>query len=408
MLARSQPLAHINVEQDSSRRPGASVVTSYLKNHIAAIVNFGGGGNGAEFEVYGWRLPEQGFTWTSGSESCLLFPKYDAPFGMFVELDASPQMPPGSPERQRLSVSANGTQLGAATICKRLLATFYVPPLDHTASALILTIGHTWCDAQITDAASPALSCIRLRMIVLDNPMPARSTRCSHVAVAEPATGTSLTSMALPELTSRFESLGTSCEVGFVQRRSGAEPLGLLRFAAIPLPRLLDAIDAEFAGLDQPNNLKPEGTRGWDIRDGIYQIFYHTGRRCEDVSADSLRHGEARRLRFLIRKFMASLAHPEKIFVWWQYNRVNEAEILPLFLALRRRGPVTMLWVEKDEPAGLVEEIWPGLLRARIAAFSQDKGEPDPQKSFRNWIEIMTNAWLLARPDTPSGSGAAV
>jgi hypothetical protein len=178
------------------------------------------------------------------------------------------------------------------------------------------------------------------------------------------------------------------------------EPLGLLRFAAIQMSRLIDAIDTNFAGLDQPDNLRPEGTVDWDIRDIAYKIFYHTHRKCSAVSADSLRESEARRLRFLIRKFLADLADPEKIYIWWHYSPITLAEILPLFLALRRRGPVTKLWVDRDEPAGTVEEIWPGLMRGRISGFSQDGSGVDPQIAFHGWLEIMVNALALTAPDT--------
>jgi hypothetical protein len=372
---------------------------TYLKNRVVTTINFGVGGNGIDYEIYGWHLPEPGFTWTKGGESCLRFPKYDAPFGVFVELDVSPQTWPGSPDRQPMSISANGIVVGGLTLTKKSLTAIYVPPLDYTARGLMLTIYPDKCGSEASNVPARSIAFTRVRVMVLEEPMPARSARSSSVTATEPRVASTVTSLSLKDLVSKFESLGTNCEVGFVQRISGAEPLGLLRFAAIPLSRLVDAIDANFAGLDQADNLKPEGKEGWDIRDDIYNLFYHTARRCDAISADNLRHSEARRLRFLIRKFMGNLAAPEKIFVWWQNTPVTQSEILPLFLALRRRGPVTMLWVDRDQPTGMVEEIWPGLLRGRIAAFSQDGGEPNPQRSLSYWIEVMTNSWLLTSQD---------
>jgi hypothetical protein len=364
---------------------------TYLGNHVVATVNFGRGGNGTDYEAYGWHYPEDGFTWAKGGQSCLNFPKYDAPFGMYVEFNVAPLVSRG---RQRITVSANGIIVGEFATTKGSFAAFYIPPLDFTATRLIIMIDQTGCPAE----ASVPVFCLaffRVRVVVLDEPMPRSLNRYSLVPVVDSAAVEEIVPMPLTHFVSKFESLGTSCEVGFVQRRCGAEPLGLLRFAAIPLPQLVDAIDSDFTGLDHPDNLKPEGEIGWDIRDATYKIFYHTARRCEAVSADSLRLNEARRLRFLIRKFMGHLAQPEKIFVWWQYNPITESEIIPLFLALRRRGRVTMLWVDKDESAGLVEEIFPGLLRGRIAAFLQDGGQPDPQKSDLAWLEIMVNSLLL-------------
>src|ERR1041384_3955367 len=59
----------------------------------------------------------------------------------------------------------------------------------------------------------------------------------------------------LRELMLRFESIGENCEFGLVQRRCGAEPLGLFRFASAPLPKLLAGLGARFEGLSHPDNL---------------------------------------------------------------------------------------------------------------------------------------------------------
>ena len=43
------------------------------------------------------------------------------------------------------------------------------------------------------------------------------------------------TSWSDHDLVLDFESVGDNCELGIFQRRVGAEPLGLLRFAGAPL-----------------------------------------------------------------------------------------------------------------------------------------------------------------------------
>jgi len=50
----------------------------------------------------------------------------------------------------------------------------------------------------------------------------------------------------------RFEALGENCELGFVQRHFGAEPLGLLRWAGISNASLVTALDTAFAGVGDP------------------------------------------------------------------------------------------------------------------------------------------------------------
>src|SRR4029077_19430059 len=76
------------------------------------------------------------------------------------------------------------------------------------------------------------------------------------------ATGTVLLSGAtdfatLPpdQLMMRFESLGENCEFGLAQRRCGAEPLGLLRFASAPLPVLLAGLRGRFEGMGDPEQI---------------------------------------------------------------------------------------------------------------------------------------------------------
>ena len=51
------------------------------------------------------------------------------------------------------------------------------------------------------------------------------------------------------ELVVHFESLGDNCELGLVQRRAGVEPLGLLRFAGVPLRNLVRGLNARFANI---------------------------------------------------------------------------------------------------------------------------------------------------------------
>lgn len=62
----------------------------------------------------------------------------------------------------------------------------------------------------------------------------------------------------------RFESLGQNCEFGLLQRRCGAEPLGLLRFSSVRLERLIHGIRANFEGIDAPNDVRLHCEKGRD------------------------------------------------------------------------------------------------------------------------------------------------
>ena len=64
------------------------------------------------------------------------------------------------------------------------------------------------------------------------------------------------------DLVLQFESLGDNCEFGLVQRKAGAEPLGLLRFSSAPLPRLVRALRERFDGLTDPANVRLSSAKG--------------------------------------------------------------------------------------------------------------------------------------------------
>jgi hypothetical protein len=66
------------------------------------------------------------------------------------------------------------------------------------------------------------------------------------------------------ELVIQFESLGDNCELGLVQRMAGAEPLGLLRFAGVPLRHLIRAMEARFEGMADTANIRVEPQNGCD------------------------------------------------------------------------------------------------------------------------------------------------
>lgn len=64
------------------------------------------------------------------------------------------------------------------------------------------------------------------------------------------------------ELVLNFESVGANCELGPVQRLAGAEPLGLPRFASMPVAALVPAPREQFAGLADPANVAVEVSNG--------------------------------------------------------------------------------------------------------------------------------------------------
>ncbi len=171
------------------------------------------------------------------------------------------------------------------------------------------------------------------------------------------------TGLNLAELAASFESIGDNCEFGLVQRRCDTEPLGLLRFSGSFSNDVVRGIEQEFEGIGEPEDITPtlegdDGKREFMIRERKYGLVYHTFVYEGERTIDLMRQQEATRLKFLRRKFVEEIDAGEKIFVFRRATPVPESEILPLFLALNRRRPNTLLWVVPEEPgrpSGTVE-----------------------------------------------------
>lgn len=171
-------------------------------------------------------------------------------------------------------------------------------------------------------------------------------------------------------LLSRCESLGDSCEFGFVQRKLGVDQLGLFRFTGSSDPfRIAEAIRNDFAGFAEDGDLEAGEVLGeWLVKSRAFDFVLHTGRFPYAISEDDIRRKESIKLRYLARKFLEDLQDAEKTFI----RRVeggDERGMRELFVALRERGPNRMVWITRADdanPHGTVLEIEEGLFRAYI------------------------------------------
>ena len=211
------------------------------------------------------------------------------------------------------------------------------------------------------------------------------------------------TGLTLPDLAARFESLGDNCEFGLFQRRCDTEPMGLLRFSGSFSHDVIRGIEREFDGICDPADIVPklEGNgekREFMIYERKYGLVYHTfiyeGERTPELMARQ----ESTRLKFLRRKFLEELEAGEKIFVFKSGSPIQEAQVLPLFMALNAKAPNTLLWVvpeEANKPSGTVEVTMNGLLKAYIDRFAP--GDDARDLSFEAWVRICAHAFLLHR-----------
>ncbi len=239
---------------------------------------------------------------------------------------------------------------------------------------------------------------------------PDRSLACRLEAAALEI-GPEATPVAMPpmaELMACFASLGIDCELGFVQRVFGAEPLGLFRFAGCDSRLdLLRLLETDFAGLGAPGSLSARVTRGRIVRpDGQgdeFEEFYMTDRDrhygfhtwkgpADGTEAEALAANE-RKVAYLVRKTVEDLEDGEKIWVYKDPKPVADFhQMFAIFQALGRKGPNKLFWITRmieGRPPGAVEWVAPNLLRG----YSDQPHEDAQRFDAQMWRTLCTAAY---------------
>lgn len=358
----------------------------------------------------GWHAPEQSWVWAAGDRSliCLPRPAWSDDATLYLEVNAAQRA--GSGEGQRLIVGVNGEEVGRFAIDHERPITLVCPvaqAIIDAKVAITITLDHP--DAVVPagvaldngDTRQLSFAFREVRLERLDAELQAIRSAIDH---GLPSAVTPLDTVADPAdeklaaAAGELESLGSNCELGFVQRELGVERLSLLRFAGMPLHKLWRGLETSFADLAQPGrfHLQPSGDRGEYIgRDDVYLLEYHTGQ--ADVVLDQLHAREPARLRFLARKLLDDLEDATKLFVVKADDGLQPAQIATLMRLLHRRGPSALLWVDTASaahPAGTVEAICPALFKGYVARFG-DLTQGTHTIEHRDWRKVMARALSL-------------
>ena len=201
-------------------------------------------------------------------------------------------------------------------------------------------------------------------------------------------------------LFARCESLGGTrfgCEFGMVQRRFGADPIGLLRWANISLDGLAEGIEQGFAGLDDPSQTIMEtrateqGEREYFLINRRYAYFAHTFIRASEAPADRVYTQALRRLRFLSAKLMEDVTAAEKLFVFKMPDYAGPEPAHPVLNAMRRRGPAKLLCValaDATQPAGTLQTVAPGFLVGRLSMVTDARSTAQRGMDIEGWQRV--------------------
>jgi tetratricopeptide (TPR) repeat protein len=220
----------------------------------------------------------------------------------------------------------------------------------------------------------------------------------------------------LRDMFMQMENIGDNCEFGLVQRRFGAEPLGLLRWTGTPIRSLAQAFDDDLEGIGLPENTRIALLSGdeYYTSDTRYGMRMHTFIFLGQAEPDTLLVKLCKRIQYLRRKLLDDLtAGNQKLFVYKSLFGYKSGEIELLHESLQRRGRNTLMCVklaDDTHPDGTVEQIAPTLLIGYIKRFNNDGGTW-MNTEFDSWAAISTAAYRLwhaqldldaERADTPN------
>ncbi|MGI4798734.1 MAG: hypothetical protein ACRYG8_32775 [Janthinobacterium lividum] len=349
----------------------------------ALEIKFGYPGNSFTYQGTGWSWREDGGIWMVDDESTLIIPRPQQRGDYLLELDFETLIAPGRHDFQRLGISVNGVNLSNQVLRSNTVVHCWVPwsviggPMK---SIVILTHPDGWKPAELSggegDQRVLSLYARTARLTLLTE----RRWEADHLRPSEDAQFEAIIAqqqsqdgLAVHDLMLNFESLGSNCELGMLQRHHGAEPLGLFRFSYTPLDGLLAALESDFHSAsfsDQASLVLNPKTREYELVDRLHGFEWHTWRYDGQADAAALEQQELVRLPYLVRRFYETLEDGEKILVLRDEDGpTDQAKIQRLLAALRRHGEVTLLWVSiiRDGYAtGDVEWLGDGLMHGWI------------------------------------------
>jgi tetratricopeptide (TPR) repeat protein len=353
----------------------------------------------------GFKWPEQMLVWGEGGRAVLQYEGVTQTIEQGLVIEASPQ-----PDTSvRMSVSVNDFGIGEDVFAGRARLTFRIPP--H-----VLSEGCRICIDYTPESTTVAFFYIHLYdidpAVDLENPRTQASPLLSSTLSADAAIDAykELTGFDARALMLNFESLGSDCEFGLVQRECGADPLGLLRLSTVPLLPLVTGLDTNFEGVDDRSALDfevdPSGE--YIALERHYELRYHTLQYRVDIEIDDLYDRELKKLTFLRRKFLEQLTSGDKIFVYKSWERCQLPQIETLYRSIRAHGSNALLWVTEagdgDTP-GCVREVYQGLYLGTMRRFSRPVAGED-HRDIAEWIELCHSAWMLHKGQLPSYEAA--
>ena len=211
-------------------------------------------------------------------------------------------------------------------------------------------------------------------------------------------------SLAPPDvLLQDFESLGSNCEFGLMQRHFGMERPGLLRWGHIQpeFQGLLNFLAQRGVGVGEHVSLHTHETE-YISRDEVYRLTFHTERYVGTITPEKLIETEKRRIQFMTASLFEMIEEGEVMFVFKADTISDYPHIRLLRDVIHSIGPAPVLFVTLPRDpalAGKVESMGNGLYWGYLDRFSPPEAIPS-YCSFDLWLEVCRKARRLWHLET--------
>jgi hypothetical protein len=219
---------------------------------------------------------------------------------------------------------------------------------------------------------------------------------------------------AAHELVVQFESLGATSEFALVQRRVGAEPLGLLRWSEIGTEALTTLIETRFADLAsvEGTQLEQAPWGDWMLRCAPSGLVIHNLATGGETDRAALLERHRGRLAYRRDALLATLAEGRKMFVHVLDATATLEDTRRIAQAFAAVSPGWLMLVVKagpTTPAGSVHKIRERLLLGHLSRINPIRpgAEPVWNIAFDEWQEICAAALELRDADATSQTGDA-
>jgi hypothetical protein len=354
----------------------------------------------------GWGQAEGGHRWTLGDVSTIWLPVGSLGDDCILAIDLRPWCDPLTLPAQRVTLALNGKMLASVQLGDQRALAFRCPVAPGGTDGAVLSLTHhdagrPRADDGFGPGGAPFGVCVfSIRVFRMHMPRFGLLTRAAFPGNLEDGvlaeTVLRETGLALKDLAACFENIGHNCELGLMQRALGAEPISLLRFAAVITCRLYDSLISGFAGIGNAANIDisiveipgPE----FRIHELSHWFFYETGQTPEQTTPEAVRAEQSAHLQFMQRKFLKALRSGEKIYGISRGRNLTEPEALAIWCALNLHAENDLLWALNGDinQTGRVDALLPGFFRGHLGATDNRK-----YGTLVAWISLMANAWLL-------------